>query len=146
MPDLRQTRKKIKTALAVLIGVDLVALLVLFSPLVGSTDSRRLQLNQLWGELQAKTRQVEPLTNLPRKVETARQQIADFYKKRFPTQDSQILVQLGKVAAANGVTIDQAKYKAEEADAGPPPTGRDGRGSLRQLRRVGPVHQCAGAR
>ncbi|MFZ0536920.1 MAG: hypothetical protein WAM47_08650 [Candidatus Sulfotelmatobacter sp.] len=117
MPDLRQTRKRIKTVLVVLIGVDLVALLVLFSPLVGSTDSRRLQLNQLWSELQTKTRQVEPLTNLPKKVETARHQIADFYKKRFPTQDSQILVQLGKVATANGVTIDQAKYKAEEADA-----------------------------
>ena len=64
MPDLRQTRKNIKTALAVLIGVDVVAVVVLFSPLVGSTDSRRLELNQLWSELQTKTRQVEPLTNL----------------------------------------------------------------------------------
>jgi hypothetical protein len=57
---------------------------VLFSPLVGSTDSRRQDLNQLWSELQVKTRQVEPLTNLPDKVHTANRQIADFYKKRFP--------------------------------------------------------------
>lgn len=67
MPDLRQTRKKIKLALGVLLGVDLVALFVLLSPLVGSTDSRRMQLNQLWSELQTKTRQVGPLTDLPKK-------------------------------------------------------------------------------
>ncbi len=40
MPDLRQTRKNIKTALGVLLGVDVLAAAVLFSPLVGSTDSR----------------------------------------------------------------------------------------------------------
>ena len=36
MPDLRQNRKNIKTSLAILLGVDVVALVVLFSPLVGS--------------------------------------------------------------------------------------------------------------
>ena len=81
MPDLRQTRKNIKTSLAILLGVDVVALGVLFSPLVGSTESRRQELNQLWSELQTKTRQVEPLANLPDKVRTANKQIADFYKK-----------------------------------------------------------------
>ena len=38
MPDLRRTRKKLKTAIAILLGVDAVAAVVLFSPLVGSTD------------------------------------------------------------------------------------------------------------
>jgi Tfp pilus assembly protein PilO len=118
MPDLRQTRKNMKTALAVLVAVDIVAVIVLLSPLVGSTESRRLELTQLWGELQTKTRQVEPLNNLPEKVRNANGQIADFYKKRFPTRDSQILVQLGKLAVASGVTIDQAKYKAGEAEIG----------------------------
>ena len=88
MPDLRQTRKNIKTALAILLGVDVVAAAVLFSPLVGSTESRRQELNQLWTELQTKTRLVEPLTNLDKKVVTANGQIADFYKKRFPSQQS----------------------------------------------------------
>jgi type IV pilus assembly protein PilO len=116
MPDLRRTRKNIKTALAVLLGVDVVAVVVLFSPLVGSTESRRQELNQLWTELQTKTRQVEPLTNLDKKVITANRQIADFYKKRFPAQDSQIATQFGKVAVANGVTIEQAKYKVKDAE------------------------------
>jgi type IV pilus assembly protein PilO len=116
MPDLRQTRKNIKTSLAILLGVDVVALVVLFSPLVGSTDSRRQELNQLWSELQTKTRQVEPLTNLPDKVRTANRQIADFYKRRFPAQDSQIATEFGKLTAANGVTIEQVRYPVNMKD------------------------------
>ncbi len=116
MPDLRQTRKRIKTSLAILLGVDVVALVVLFSPLVGSTESRRMELNQLWADLQTKTNQVKPLADLPDKVHIANRQIADFYKKRFPTQDSQIATEFGKLAAANGVTIEQARYPVNVKD------------------------------
>jgi type IV pilus assembly protein PilO len=110
MPDLRQTRKNIKTALA----VDVLAAAVLFSPLVGSADSRRQELNQLRSELQTKTRQVAPLTDMPKRVVKANQQITDFYKKRFPAADSEIITRFGKLAAANGVTIEQAKYPVKE--------------------------------
>jgi len=118
MPDLRPTRKKIKIALSVLVGIDVVTMMVFFSPLVGSTESRRLELNQLWSELQTKTRQVEPLKDLHKKVITANHQISDFYRKRFPAQDSQIATQFGKIAAANGVTISSAKYKQQDSDVG----------------------------
>lgn len=117
MPDLRQTRKKIKIALGALVVIDVIAVVVFISPLVGSTASRKQQLTQLWVEW-SKTRQVEPLKNLPDKVHTASLQIADFYKKRFPAQDSEILTQFGKLAVANGVTIDEAKYKAEDVELG----------------------------
>src|SRR5258706_9048527 len=102
MPDLRQTRKDIKTSLAIMLAVDVVAVAVLISPLVGSTGSRRQELNQLWSELQVKTRQVEPLGNLKEKGKTANWQIKNFYKKRFSGPQSQIVTQFGKVAAANG--------------------------------------------
>ena len=118
MPDLRQTRKQIKTALAVLLGLDVIAAAILFSPLVGSTASRRRQLNQLWSELQTKTRQVEPLKNLDKKVVIASKQITGFYKQRFPAEDSQIASQLGKLALANGVTIEGARYKVDEPEVG----------------------------
>ena len=117
MPDLRQTRRNIKNTLGVLLGVDLVAVIVLLSPLIGSTNSRRQELNRLWAELQVKTRQVEPLKNLPQKVVQANGQITDFYKRRFPAQDSQIATEFGKLAAGDGVTIESAKYKA--GDVGP---------------------------
>ena len=118
MPDLRQTRNKIKTVMAIMLGVDVVAAVVWLSPLVGSTNSRRQELNQLWTELQLKTRQVEPLRNLPQKVVTANQQLADFYKRRFPAQNSQIASEFGKLAAANGVSIEQAKIKVKEEGTG----------------------------
>jgi type IV pilus assembly protein PilO len=118
MPDLRQTHKNIKAALGILAAIDVIAVVVLLSPLVGSTASRRQELNQLWNDLQSKTRQVEPLTNLDKKVITANRQITDFYNKRFPAQGSQIATQFGKLAIANGVTIEQVKYKVLEEDTG----------------------------
>jgi Tfp pilus assembly protein PilO len=87
---------------------------VFFSPLVGSTASRRQDLNHLWSELQTKTREVKPLTRLDEKVKTANHQIADFYQKRFPEKDSQIAAELGKLAAENGVIIEQASYKVQD--------------------------------
>ncbi len=118
MPDLRQTRKKIKTALAVLLGIDVVAVAILASPLVGSTQSRREQLGRLWSELQIKTRQVEPLKNLDKKVIVADKQITEFYKQRFPSEDSQIVTELGKTATENGVSIEGARYKVLEPGVG----------------------------
>lgn len=111
MPDLRQTRKKMKVTLAVLAGVDLLAAVLYFSPLVGSTESRQMEKNQLQAELTAKTHQVAPLKDLPQKINIAKGQISDFYRNRFASQNSQIYTELGKVAAANSVKIDQVRYK-----------------------------------
>jgi type IV pilus assembly protein PilO len=118
MPDLRLTRKKLKIAIAVTAGIDLLALAIYISPLIGSADSRRQQMNQLQTELNTKTREVEPLKNLPQKVVLANRQIADFYKRRFPSQSSQIASELGKLAVAEGITIEQVKYKPLEDRAG----------------------------
>lgn len=118
MPDLRKTRKDLKTALAIMLGVDLVAAIVYFSPLVGSAESRRMQMNQLQTELNQKTRQVAPLKDLPKKVDTASKQITDFYKKRFPTANSEILTEMGKLTHDNGVTIDSGKYKLPDEEVG----------------------------
>ncbi len=114
MPDLRQTRKHLTIALAVMAGVDLLAAALYFSPLVGSAETRRQELNRLQTELTLKTRQVAPLKDLPHKVVQANQQIGEFYKKRFPAQNSQIATELGKLAAANGVRIQQERYKTED--------------------------------
>jgi len=111
MPDLRQTRKTLKLTLAILGGVNLVAAILYFSPLVGSEQSRQMQRNQLQAELTMKTHQVAPLKDLPEKIELAKHQIADFYKNRFPSQNSQIYGELGKIAGETGVKIDQVRYK-----------------------------------
>jgi len=114
VPDLRKTRKDLKVAIGVMIALDVAAAVLYFSPLIGSAESRRMEMNQLQSELTLKTRQVAPLKDLPEKVKVASQEIGDFYKKRFPSENSQILTEIGKLASANGVRIEQGRYKPGE--------------------------------
>jgi type IV pilus assembly protein PilO len=116
MPDLKNTRRKLKIAITSLVLVDVAAAAVLFSPLVGSERGRREQLEQLWRELQWKTREVEPLRGLDKKVVLARQQIDNFYKDRLPGKDSTISEDLSRLAVQGGVKIGQIKYKVKEAE------------------------------
>jgi type IV pilus assembly protein PilO len=118
MPDLRRTRKNLKTALAIMAGVDLLAAAIYFSPIIGSAETRQQELNTLQTELVTKTHQVAPLKDLPQKVVLAGHQIDDFYKKRFPTHESQVLTELGKLTSANGVSIETVKYKVKDAEVG----------------------------
>jgi type IV pilus assembly protein PilO len=118
MPDLRQTRTNIKRALVVMVAADVLALAIYISPLVGSTESRRQEIVQLQTELSTKTAQVAPLKDLPQKVQLAGRQIGDFYKKRIPEQESQVVSELGKVASESGIKIEQVKYKIKEAGPG----------------------------
>ena len=116
MPDLRDTRRKVQIALAAMAVVDVLAIAVFFSPLVGSETSRREDLAQHWKELQQKTREVEPLRGLDKKIPVARKQIDDFYAQRLPAQDSAISADLGKVAAQSGVRIGSIKYSMKDAE------------------------------
>lgn len=115
MPDLGNSRRKLKMAIGAMLAVDVIAVAVLFSPLVGSADSRKMQLNLLRAELTKKTREVEPLRGMDKKIVLAKKQIGGFYQDRFAAQDSDLLIALGKLATANGVRMQQAKYKEEDA-------------------------------
>lgn len=119
MPDLRQTRKQLKTTVAVLVALDLVAAILYFSPLIGSAESRRQELARAQVELTTKTRAAAPLENLPEKVQLAGKQISDFYRGRFPSQNSQIASELGKVASTTGVRIEQERYKSRDDNKEP---------------------------
>src|SRR3989442_14852150 len=101
MPDLRHTRKNIKIAIAVMAGIDLLAAAVYFSPLVGSAETRRQEMNRLQAELTVKTRRVEPVKNLPQKDVLANPPVVDFYKRNFSPPGSEIPRQVGKFAGAN---------------------------------------------
>ncbi len=118
MPDLRRTRKNLKTALVVMAGVDLLAAMLYFSPVIGSAESRRMELNRMQAELTIKTREVAPLRDLPHKVVIANQEITDFYGKRFATRNSQIPSEFDKLASANGVKIEQWRSKRKDDQLG----------------------------
>jgi len=116
MPDLRETRHKVKIALAALAAADVIMMAVFFSPLIGSEGSRRQQLDQAWKQLQQKTREVEPLRGLDKKIPIAHKQIEQFYAQRLPSQDSAISADLGKVAAQSGARIESIKYSMKDPE------------------------------
>lgn len=116
MPQLQRSRRNLKIVIAVMVAVDLAAAGVLFSPLVGSADSRRQQMTELSAELHTKAHAVEPLRGMDKKVVLAKGQIVQFYKDRFAARDSDIADELGKLAQATGVRILQVKYKEEDPE------------------------------
>lgn len=127
MPELQGSRRKLQIAIAAMVAADLIAVAVLFSPLVGSAESRRISMNELSAELRQKTREVEPLKNIGQKIVLAKGQIGQFYQDRFAERDSQLAAEVGKLAAENGVRIMQAKYKQEDpTGAGIVPTEIEG--------------------
>ncbi len=131
MPDLRDTKRKVKIAIGTLLLADVAAAALLFSPLVGSQRARGEQMQTLWRTLQVKTREVEPLRGLDKKVGMAQQQIEAFYADRLPAEDSAIAENLGKLASATGVKIGQIKYKIEVSPTRRRAPGRHHRGFFR---------------
>ena len=116
MADLRSARRNVKVVVGLLLVLDLAAAAVLFSPLVGSAESRRFEKNSLAAQLTQKNREVQPLRGMDQKVELAKKQIPQFYTERFAARDSDLAEDLGKIATENGVRILQAKYKQEPAE------------------------------
>ena len=116
MADLRETRRKLKIAIITMAAIDVVAVIILLSPLVGSGQSRKQEMQQLQSELRKKTRQVEPLRGMDRKVTLAQSQIDDFYKTRFPERGSAIYDELGKIQTETGARIQDVKYKPDEPE------------------------------
>jgi len=97
--------------------VDVIALVVFFSPLVGLRSSRQSQLAELWLVLQQKTREIAPLNGLDKKIPQAQQQIDDFYRKRLPEESSAVSEALGKLAAESGVRIGSIKYSVRDPES-----------------------------
>jgi len=116
MPDLGNTRRKLVIAIVSLMVLDLIAAGLLLSPIIGSERSRLSEMDRLWKELQAKTRQVEPLRGMDKKVVLAQKQLDEFYQQRLTSQDSTISTELGKVAAQSCVKITEVKYKAKDPE------------------------------
>lgn len=117
MPDLRNTRRKLKIAIGVMAGISLASAGVLISPLVGSTAARQQQLVELRAALTAKNRQVEPLRGLDKKIPLATQQIDQFYKDRFSAHYSDVVEALGNLSKETGVKIDSAKYNPGDTES-----------------------------
>ena len=111
MPDLRETRRKMKITAAVLAGVSALSVGLLISPLIGSAAARQQTLNELRAQLTTKNRQVEPLRGIDKKIPLAAQQIDQFYQERFSAHDSDVAETIATLAKETGVKVQQQKWK-----------------------------------
>ena len=73
MADLRKTRNQLKIAIGALVLVDVLALVVILTPLGGGQDARQQELAQL--NQQRKERATARWRGLDKKIPVAKQQI-----------------------------------------------------------------------
>jgi type IV pilus assembly protein PilO len=113
MADLRRTRKKIISAIAVLAAVDVGALVYLALPLrAGAPQPAQVQ-HQAEQEYRQLSRTTVPLRGIDQKLEKAQKDDAGFIQQRLPSRYSDVVEELGKVAAANHITITTVSYKTK---------------------------------
>lgn len=113
MPDLKKTRSRLTTAIAVLVVVDVAAAAMLLTPFAGSERSRQQEMNQLW--LGLKARESAPWRGLDKKIPQAQKQIADFYNNRFSSTYSTISTNLDKVGSESGVRVSGEKFTQKDS-------------------------------
>ena len=113
MADFGQAKKRIYTALIAMGVLSVASMVVLLTPLTGSSNSRLAELQQLDTTLRDKTREVVPLRGIDKKIVEARGEINDFYGSRFPAEQSSVPEALGKIASAHSVKMDLAKYESK---------------------------------
>jgi Tfp pilus assembly protein PilO len=111
MPALAETRKRVGIALAAMGLVCVIAVAMLFSPLV---QERSEEISQLRSQQAMKQLQVNKVGDIDQKIASASQQIAAFYQNRIPERDSAISDSLGKIAQESGVRLEQVKYSPKE--------------------------------
>jgi type IV pilus assembly protein PilO len=116
MAGLRTARKRLTIVAGILVALDLAAVVFLVSPLGRSRSARQVEYEQARLELLTKMRDAVPLRGMDKKLDVARQQIAAFYRDRFPAQYSAVSSELGKVASATGVRISQISYDPKPAE------------------------------
>jgi type IV pilus assembly protein PilO len=116
MPNLTQTRKRMKAAIIGLAIVDVVTIAFLFSPLTARPQIRENLLVQAKNDLQLKTKEVEPMMGMDEKLKNAEKDLSKFYENRLPERNSAIYAEFGKLAQQNNIRIAQALYPEKESD------------------------------
>lgn len=112
MPDLKRTRNRLKIVVGVLVLVDAAAIALLVTPMAGMQNARQQQLQQLWQEV--KSRQSAPWRGLEKKLPLAKEQIDDFSHQRFPSAESEIDADLGRLAGQTGVRVSGMKWSLKD--------------------------------
>ena len=116
MANLHAARRNLYAIAAILIVVDIIALVILLSPVGAISAAKQDEFQQLRLDVQAKTRKVVPPDQVQQRVEEARKQIAQFMHDRVPVQASDFSVEFGKLAADASARLGTVRYEELESD------------------------------
>src|SRR3974390_2449496 len=100
MASIREVRKALVPAVIVRAVRDIAGVGSLLSPAGRARESRVRYLATLKAQVAAKQQEVLPSRGMDEKLKQASTDIETFYKERFPTQNSSVSEELGKLAAA----------------------------------------------
>ncbi len=115
MANLRAARRNLYAIAAILIVVDIIALVILLSPASANAEKEQ-EFQQLRQQVQSKARTVVPPDQVQQRVDEARKQIAQFERARIPGQPSELTIELGKLASEAGVRLGAAHYVEVDSD------------------------------
>jgi hypothetical protein len=115
MANVRDLRRKLQIAMAVLVGLNVLAAGVLAYMMVRGTNALPTEFQSLHQQVQSRKSVIVPPKTVDDRINQAREQIAHFYEDRFPNSSAAIFETLGKVATQNHVRLNQASYKAATA-------------------------------
>lgn len=110
MADVARSRAKILSAIAILAAIDVAALVYLALPLrAGAAQPAQVQ-QQAEEEYRQLSRTTVPLRGIDQKLTRAQKDDALFIERRLPSRYSDVVAELGKLAAANRIRITTVSY------------------------------------
>ena len=116
MADLSRARKRILYTIVALGIVDAVALIYLALPLRAGTAQPEQVQQQAQEEYRRLIHTNVPLRGIDQKLAHAQKDDAAFMERRLPSQYSDVVDQLGKLASANHVSISAINYATSPGD------------------------------
>src|SRR3954465_11937371 len=116
MALLDQVRNRFVAAILFFLVIDVAAFAFLFSPWGRPPEQRVDEYNRARAEWRQKLRDSQPLVGMPEKLKRAEKDADALLRSRLPEQSSQISNEIGKLAAANHVKLDQATYETKDAE------------------------------
>jgi len=114
--NLRQARRNFYAIAGILLVVDIVAAVLLFTSTGARSATLDEKFQQLRLQVQMKSHLVVPPEQVQERVQEARKQMAEFYKDRLASDSSALSTQLGMLAKDAGVKLISARYQEVDSD------------------------------
>jgi type IV pilus assembly protein PilO len=115
MASIREIRKTWMPVVITLVVLDLACIGYLLSPAGRSRQARHRDYYEQRARLTAKRQEVLPTRGMDTKLIQASTDINSFYAHRLPSKYSDVVEELGKIAAETGVHFAGVKYDEKDA-------------------------------